>query len=115
MSIVLAFGCFASLASCGNNKVAANVEKGTTPTPSTTEELVAETPAQETSTSDPLAAIGVTPGGDPYALPDNASQKRVDWVVNAGYGQVYNMYMDENGIVYWCFDNEVNPRMTQII
>lgn len=33
----------------------------------------------------------------------------------AGYGMVYNMYIDEDGIVHWCFDDEVNPRMTQQI
>lgn len=116
-AVILAFGCFISLASCGGNKVAENVVK-TEPIGTTQAQAAEETSADEESStgfSKALKDLGVTEGGDPYALPDNASQDRVGWVVNAGYGMVYNMYIDEDGIVHWCFDDEVNPRMTQQI
>lgn len=95
-AVILAFGCFISLASCGGNKVAENVSKTDTPMPTETSEVssdVGEVPLQN--------------------LPDNSTQERIDWVINEGNGRVYNMFLDNDGTVRWIYDNTPNPRLTQ--
>ena len=95
-AVILASGCFISLASCGGNKVAENVSKTDTPMPTETSEVssdVGEVPLQN--------------------LPDNSTQERIDWVINEGNGRVYNMFLDNDGTVRWIYDNVDNPRMTR--
>ena len=100
-AVILASGCFISLASCGGNKIAENVAK-TEPTETTQAQAVEETqPVTEASST------------DLSSLPDNATEERINHVVNEENGRVYNMFLDNDGTVRWIYDNTPNPRLTQ--